>query len=153
MLNEKYNTLKDLKQVFAEWIDKYEWNWWATLTFRFEVQDTIKAKSYFKKWVYEDIQPYIPEKIGYFMAVERFRHGFYTHIHSVIRVGKETQYNMFFGENIYIYPFWKKWFERYGRARIEIYDEKKGGNYYLSKYITKEICDWDIENPKRKEVI
>jgi len=111
----------------------------------------MKTKSYFRSWISKDVQPHVAEKVGYFMAVERFKHGYNTHIHSVIRVGKE---NSIFGEkNIYIYPFWQKWFERYGRARIEIYDERKGARYYLSKYITKEICDWEIENPLDKSRI
>jgi hypothetical protein len=70
----------------------------------------------------------------------------------VIYVGNDI-YEFLFGRPLWVEVFWEKWFNRYGRALIEIYDEKKGGNYYLSKYITKELCDWDIENPKRKEVI
>jgi len=137
------NTQISINQIFAEWLDNYRWDWWATLTFRFVVKDTIKTKQYYRNWIQKDVQPFVSEKIGYFLAVERFGDGINTHIHSVIRVGKETN-----GENIYIYPFWRKWFERYGRARIEVYDERKGGNYYLSKYISKEICDWDIESPE-----
>ena len=31
------------------------------------------------------------------------------------------------------------------REQVEKYDQGKGANYYLTKYVTKELCDWGIK--------
>jgi hypothetical protein len=150
--NLKRSNVK-IREVFARWINQYTWNWWATLTFRFAVRNTITAKKYFHTWISRDVMPNV-SNVAYFMVVEMFSDGEAYHIHSVLKV-ELHQKNLFY-KNPYIYPFWCKWKNRYGAARIEVFDQRKGldASYYISKYIVKEICDWDIggslTNEKKK---
>jgi len=126
----------------ASWLNNYSWSWFATLTFRFEVSDPLNAKKYFRRWIVKDVQTRVSVPVRYFVAVERFRHNLGTHLHSLIWVGVE--HTLFGVKNVLIMPHWRAWVSRYGAARILLYDRRLGARYYLGKYITKEICDWDF---------
>lgn len=141
-----YSVKKYICQELGKWLNGFEWTWYATLTFRFEVKDPINAKKYFIKWI-RLIKNDIVDDICYFVAVERFRGNFGTHLHSLIWVGHQED-----GKNRLILPYWSIWFEKYGRAKIELYDKNKGAGYYLSKYVTKEICDYDVSEKLKKMI-
>jgi hypothetical protein len=81
--------------------------------------------------------------IEYFLAVERFRHGDFTHIHVLLNGLDGLTYRQV-GE---------PWFNRFGRVQIEGYDPTKGANYYLTKYVLKECCDWDVKIDQKKAAI
>lgn len=73
-------------------------------------------------------------EIEYFLAVERFHHGDFTHCHALINGVDGLTYRQV-GET---------WRKRYGREQVERYDQGKGANYYLTKYVVKDVCDWDL---------
>lgn len=131
---------RQLQDTFGNWLSQYPWNFWATLTFRFKVEKTLNAKRYFHRWLSQVSKKY-GVRPSYFFAVEFFASGESNHIHSLLYL----PHNDLFHKNPYIEPAWRMWFERYGRARIEVYDPGKGARYYLAKYITKDIHDWDFE--------
>lgn len=39
---------------------------------------------------------------------------------------------------------WRDWFKRYGRAHIDRFKQERGAHHYVSKYVTKELADYDI---------
>jgi hypothetical protein len=41
----------------------------------------------------------------------------------------------------------------FGRAQVEGYDPTKGASFYLTKYILKDTCDWDIKIDQKKSMI
>jgi hypothetical protein len=113
-----------------------------TGTFRPEqsYRDTIKTKRAFMRFIGEVRKTYRKFDIEYFMAVERFAHGDFTHIHALINgVGGLTYCQI--GEI---------WFNRFGRVQVEGYDPGKGANYYLTKYVVKDVCDWDLSIDRKK---
>ncbi len=126
--------VRGVRDELSGWLQSFPWDFWFTGTFRPEmnVKDTYRAKKYFESFVREIKK--VTTGVDYFMAVERFKDGEFTHIHALLNGVKDLRY----------LEVWEKWFKRYGRALVEGYDPKKGAAHYLTKYVVKELCDWDI---------
>jgi len=41
---------------------------------------------------------------------------------------------------------WQTWFDYFGRATVVPYDRKRGAAGYVSKYVTKRLAFYDIDN-------
>ena len=126
----------------AEWVQQFGWQFFFTGTFRPEksYRDTIKTKKAVSRWLGKLGKDYDKHNIEYFLAVERFKNGFDTHVHMLVNGLDGLSYRQI-GES---------WRALYGREKVETYDEGKGANFYLTKYVTKELCDWDLKIDKRK---
>jgi hypothetical protein len=74
------------------------------------------------------------------MAVEWFKSGDFTHIHALLNGLEGLSYRQI-GET---------WRNRFGREKVEGYQKDLGANYYLTKYVTKDLCDWDLRINKNK---
>jgi len=120
-------------ESMGDWLSTFQWDWWATFTFRFEVPDAIKAKLYFARFQKQLVKK-IHHGFYYFLAVERFKSGLSTHLHCLLSNIDDVAY----------VTVGQAWFKRYGYAKIEKYDPGLGAAHYLTKYVTKEICDWDV---------
>jgi hypothetical protein len=136
--NMQYLTLAYLKASMSEWLQLFNWQVWATLTFRSEIEtkDTFTALRRFERFI-NKLQEKFKVNLKYVAFVERFHNSDMCHLHVLIK-----------GFNIYdeLYKdVWKVWFDRYGRSKFEIYDVSKGAEYYVTKYVTKDICDWRIK--------
>jgi hypothetical protein len=125
----------------AGWIQKRDWQLWFTGTFRPErrIRDTINAKLAFYRWLAKLNEDYQVKHVEYFIAVERFKSGYDTHIHAVLNGLAHLPYKTIGGS----------WRGLYGREQIEKYRQELGADYYLTKYITKDICDWDFNFKKK----
>jgi hypothetical protein len=42
----------------------------------------------------------------------------------------------------------KKWSEKYGRCKVYDYDPEKTAAYYMTKYVLKDLYDWQIRISK-----
>jgi hypothetical protein len=126
----------------AGWVDQFDWQFWFTGTFLPDksYRDTIKTKRAYERFVSKIGKDYNLHNIEYFLAVERFKHGDFTHCHSLINGLDGLTYRQI-GE---------AWRSLYGREKVEGYVKDKGANFYLTKYVTKELCDWDLKVDKRK---
>ena len=137
------NNDKQLREALASWLNRYHWDWFCTLSFNLPVKDTITAKRHFKRWIDKDVQPYVAQSVRYFVCVERFSHWDGCHLHSLVSVGYED--TLYGRMNYLILPFWNAWRRGHGAARIVLYEPYRGAIYYLTKYVTKDIYDWDIK--------
>jgi len=137
--------VQDLRQTMAEWMNKYDWQIWMTGTFRPDqsYRDTIKTKRAFKRFMGDLSKMFGKNSIEYFLAVERFSHGEFTHIHALLNGLDGLTYRQI-GE---------PWFDRFGRVDVQGYDPCKGANFYLTKYVVKEVCDWDFNIMQTKSKI
>lgn len=131
-----------LRGSLATWMNKFEWEFWMTGTFLPDqsYRDTIKTKRAFERFIADLRKNFGKNSIEYFMAVERFRSGDFTHVHALLNGLQGLTYREI-GET---------WRKRFGREQIEGYDPLKGANYYLTKYVTKEICDWGLLIDQKK---
>jgi hypothetical protein len=134
-----------LRDQLAGWVNKFEWQIFMTGTFRPDqsYRDTIKAKRAFRRYLDDLVKLYRKHNIEYFMVVERFAHGEFTHIHALLNGLDGLTYR----------EIGEPWFKRHGIVQIEGYDPTKGANYYLTKYVTKELCDWDLNIDRKKAAI
>jgi hypothetical protein len=129
----------------ADWVNQFDWQIWFTGTFKPDksYRDTIKAKRAYERWIRTINKQYGLYNIEYFLAVERFKFGDFIHCHSLINGLGGLTYRMI-GES---------WRALYGREKVEGYEKDKGANFYLTKYVTKDLCDWDLHIDKRKSHI
>lgn len=132
-----------MRESLAEWVDQFDWQFYFTGTFPEDksYRDTIKTKRAFEHYI-EDLRVNFGKKhIEYFMAVERFKHGGFTHVHALLNGCSGLTYRQI-GET------WRARFK--GREKVESYIKDKGANFYLTKYVCKSVCDWDLHIDKRK---
>ena len=131
-----------MRDTLAEWVDQFDWQFWFTGTFKPDqsYRDTIKTKRAFNRFIDKIGKEYDKHNIEYFLAVERFKSGDFTHCHALINGLDGLRYKQI-GET---------WRGLFGREKVEGYQKDKGANFYLTKYVTKELCDWDLKIDKRK---
>jgi hypothetical protein len=145
VLNECLSSFKvaDLRDDMSEWINKFQWQMWFTGTFKEErsYRDTIKTKKAFMRFIGDLGEKYHKSEIEFWLAVERFKCGDFTHVHALLNGLDGLTYRQI-GE---------VWRSRFGRESVEGYDPQKGANYYLTKYVVKEVCDWDFKILQNKK--
>lgn len=119
--------------AFIKWLSMYDWDWWATFTFRTD-KSPEGAKKAFLRFIRK-----IKQNVYFFLAIEWHKWRDSTHCHSLIgNVAEIRRLDVM-----------DAWYEKYGIARIYAYDNNLGAKYYLTKYIFKEMADWDFNLPKK----
>jgi len=127
-----------IRMACADWLNTYNWDWWATLGFRFMVVDTINAKRYFLRFV----KSLGLVDLSYFLVVENFRFNHGVHLHCLLSGVLHLRYK----------DVGQLWFSKYGYAHIQGYQKGRGANHYLTKYVTKASCDWDVHISNSKQL-
>lgn len=130
------------RDSMVEFVDQFDWQIYMTGTFEENrsYRDTIKTKRAFERYIGDLRNKYQKNEIEYFMAVERFKNGDFTHVHALLNGLDGLSYRQI-GET---------WRDRYGREQVEGYQKGKGAEFYLTKYLLKDLCDWDLHIIKTK---
>lgn len=138
----RYEKIILIRNALSEWVGGYEWEYWFTGTFKPSQarKDTINTKIAFKTFLQKLSDENDIKQINYFMAVERFKSGYDTHVHALLSGIGYLPYK----------TIGQTWRSLYGRETVEGYERDKGANYYLTKYVTKELCDWDLKISRNK---
>jgi hypothetical protein len=121
-------SFENFREQVASWLTNFNWDWWATFTFRYRIHP-YSAKKCFTNF-------FNPYHLDYFYVAEWFANTLQgVHIHALMgnTYGIRRLTTM------------DKWSNRYGWSRIFPYDSKLGARYYVCKYVTKKVADWDIE--------
>ena len=124
-----------MRESLVEMINRYQWRFYITGTFRQEKQTmcpyTVRRRFY--RFLNQLRKLSGSNSTNFFIAIEPHKTGFY-HIHILL------------GTMVHVCKFcvWLMWFMDYGRCTVSDYDETLGAGYYLTKYVTKGFCDWDI---------
>ena len=135
-----------LSQAMGEFLSRYAWEWWGTVTFRDEVCTYTAQRA--ARALLSHIERAAGRHIGAFYVLERHRYrggddpaSLTPHIHflalNVAGVSRRA--------------VWRWAHMRYGRTRIEPYDPHKGASYYVAKYVGKEALDrgeWELWRPE-----
>jgi len=139
---ELWEKNEKMRTELVSFVDQFEFQMWFTGTFKpnRSYRDTIKTKKAFGKFIGDLRNNFHKEHIEFFLAVERFKHGDFTHVHALINGVEGLTYNQVS----------ETWRDRFGRCRTEGYQKDKGVAFYLTKYILKDLCDWDLHIDKRK---
>ncbi len=123
--NRQVNPL--LRQAWVDLLKRYEWTWFTTLTFR-DLPKTYTAINRTKKWL-TAIKKTERRPLSYFMCMEWTKVQNRPHTHLLMG-------NL---EGIRRDKWWSIWYTWYGRARILPYDCRLGCQFYLTKYIVKDV--------------
>ena len=121
-----------LRQAWVDLLDRYEWSWFATLTFR-DLPKTYTAINRTKKWL-KAIKKAEHRPLSYFMCMEWTRIQNRPHAHLLMGGLEDIRRD----------KWWSTWWTWYGAARILPYDSRLGAGYYLTKYILKDVYGWGL---------
>jgi len=111
-------------------LDRYEWDWFATLTPR-DLPSNLQMVTRFNKLI-RAIQQEEKKLVGYYMVTEQFKSRKSWHMHALLGnlIGASRS------------RWWHWWFFRYGAARILPYQSGLGASSYLTKYVSKEASNY-----------
>ena len=147
-----YTTLGISRQVLGEYMNKLDWSYFFTGTFKSDsIRDRDAVKCFFK-WLNSMIWLHDIKEYGYAYFLEEGHCRNVPHIHSLL-------YLPTYHRSKRLASWWQVWFKRYGRCQIEKYNKDIGAGYYLTKYVVKEYFknnrdkytnDWDIYYPIQK---
>ncbi len=134
--------VQKFRDSMVAFVDQFEWQIYMTGTFLPDqsYRDTIKTKKAFGRFIGDLRNKYKKNEIEYFLAVERFKHGDFTHVHALLNGLDGLSYRQI-GET---------WRDRFGREQVERFEKGKGADFYLTKYLLKDVCDWDLHIIKTK---
>lgn len=118
-----------LREAWAEFINKYNWEWWVTLTFR-NKQTSKSANIKWNKWL-KALEKELNDHVGYFRVTELQRPRNCLHFHALML-------NLRGARRLTWMDHWD-WLAGY--ARIYPYEKTKGASHYLCKYVTKQIAE------------
>ena len=165
--HQRYSTQTQMKAELAARLDLLPWDMWMTGSFRGEhptltyrqqekghpdsavlyqgnmvkvffpdqTKSVFTAKRRYKRFLSDLKYLGIKSGVDFFLAIEPHKTG-YLHIHSLING---------VGDLDPVRDIAPLWFTRFGRVEVERFDRERGAISYLTKYVTKDIYDWDIE--------
>lgn len=128
----------ELAQAWGGWLDALgPWEWFVTLTFR---DPEPNLRTYTRpgwaraKHAWKDFTEFVEPPLGGLRWVRAFEVQKWRgvpHVHALVAGMSSRQFKPVSGF------LWK----RYGFCRILDYDRELGANYYLAKYVTKDLGD------------
>tara|TARA_Y100000310_G_C20686271_1_gene819241 strand:- start:2906 stop:3349 length:444 start_codon:yes stop_codon:yes gene_type:complete len=120
---------------YGEWLGQFDWQWFVTLTFRHDPPKPLTALRKYRRWEKSN-DLFFPSNPYSFIATEDGSKFGRLHLHSLVGGQGMGQPK----------AAWQSWFRDPfgGRARIESYDPKKGASFYISKYVTKSLGEWEV---------
>jgi hypothetical protein len=119
----------------GEWLNQHRWDAWCTLTFRAGNFSAEAATRAYEQWLAYIATTGSPS-VTWFMGHEVGGQGGRLHLHGLI--GNLESYTS-------RTKLWEWWFKRYGRAQVLRYDAERGASYYVSKYVTKGLAEWNLD--------
>ncbi|MEO5925708.1 MAG: hypothetical protein ABIR70_17960 [Bryobacteraceae bacterium] len=124
----------ELAEAWGSFLAGYPWDWFLTLTFR-EPAGTFRAHRLFQRFA-ADVEKAANVSTGWFRADECGNVNGRLHMHALmLNVGHLPRL------------YWmNEWDKRAGFARILPFDPSKGAAFYCSKYVTKDLGDYDFSD-------
>jgi len=113
---------------WSDWLNQHEWDYFCTFTAKYHL--TLASARRAMDIALDRVCR--GEKAMAFWCAEEFNQRSGYHLHALIRSDYRAK------------EIWQWWFDRYGRARILLFDPKLGGSHYVAKYVCKKVVDYDI---------
>lgn len=129
------------KNAYGQWLSEYEWSHWGTLTTRYEL--TLKSARRITDGFYKELARAGETRL--FWCAEPFdcKEGF--HMHCLIKVPEMLTFKNVI--DTYQVMSGNKHIEKgakWNRIELEKFNKGLGACGYVSKYITKELADYDM---------
>jgi hypothetical protein len=116
-------TRDELISGYVEWLSRFKWVWFGTLTFRRPDLPVGKAKQIFKKWISEIKADDGADDFHWFRVTERGAFGDHLHFHVLVG-GLQN------GSRL---PWVVRWNELAGDASLTYYFRSGGASRYIVK--------------------
>lgn len=123
-----------LSDSLGEFLAGFYWDWFVTLTFEGDVK-TFTARNRCEAWL-KRLEKAAGQPISWFRADEYGEKFGRFHFHLLI--GNVAALHRF--------TWMERWKARNGIARILPFDPTQGAAFYVSKYVAKELGDWDVSS-------
>lgn len=123
-----------VRERYAEWLQGYRWDYFATATFR----QPRKEPYYALKHVWHELHTHSNVDRA-FLVAEPFQSGD-LHIHGLLAGDDAWRPYMELPWNI-----WQGLFDRFGRAKVETVNDANAVAMYCAKYLLKQqsrVCDY-----------
>ena len=130
----------DAGETFGEWLERMQydesgnlikpWHYWTTWTFRGE-----RTPRSIRRAIEAHLDRISVSRA--FWGVESGSVNGRLHGHGLLHFSRQVPPQ---AEAI-----WEDWFQRHGRAHVDQFEQDEGGSHYVSKYVSKEIADYDIQ--------
>lgn len=126
-------------QAFGNWLDTLQlddegclakpWHYWSTLTF---------AEERTERAIRRAIEAHLErcQVSRSFWGIESGRVNGRLHGHALYHFG---------GAVPSAKSIWNDWFSRHGRAHVDTFERGKGATHYVSKYVSKDLADYDLQ--------
>ena len=121
-----------LTAAWGDWLGEYKWTHASTLTFR-GPRGLAAARRAVQRH-FRDLARRVHRKVPWFWVMERTHQG-HIHVHTLIEVPLSSTK---------VRQSWQG-----GRAKVELYDSKRGWRHYITKEIGETAVDWDISRWQR----
>ena len=127
---------RELKQSWAEFLGKFGFDVWFTLTFRDGASSATLAVDRTARLLKRACKS-IKMECNAFIVAEQHINGTY-HSHGLMRLGALTEEY----ESDFLRHFWQVAFEMYGRNSFTRIGDVDAVGSYVAKYLTKELADY-----------
>lgn len=125
---------RQLAEAWGQFLSRYSWDWFLTLTFRDPVP-SFRAHRLFLRFA-RQIEEAAERPIAWFRGDEIGPRGGRLHLHALML-------NVAHLRRL----FWMdEWNRLAGYARILPFDPTLGAAYYCAKYVRKQFGDWDLSD-------
>jgi len=132
----------------------HPWDWFATLTFARDGITPAGAQYWFRRYLDDAAAAGVAKPYAFRADEYGPLNGRY-HLHA--QVGNVSHLQIFCGEFLPKNTWGQRccWVHRWpcGYARIYAYDPTRGANFYLSKYVVKELANWDFIGFDRENLV
>jgi hypothetical protein len=126
---------------FGKWLSGENWTHWTTLTTKKEM--TINSARRQAEGFHKILNLAGDAKI--FFAAEPFDTKEGHHLHALLQLPEQLKYTDI--HKAWQYVSGSKTRANNNRIQIEEYNSQKGATFYIGKYITKYLCDYDLLLP------
>ena len=138
-----------LRDSWTKWLSSFHWDHFATLTFA-EPRSEASARRAFNSYVRALHRLTHGGSVGYFCGYEYGTFG-RLHLHALLRSASPQTVLAPGGcarasSALPTNQVWRAWYDSFGRAKVVRYDRKRGAAGYVSKYVTKRLAFYDIDN-------
>lgn len=125
---------------YGRWLSSFDWSYWSTLTFKWSCPSPDAALRAFRRgWRAFERGP--AKSPFCFVAVEEGRLYGRVHLHALIS-DRGAVIDPGLSSGIWLGLWWR---ENYGRAQVLGYEHDKGADYYIAKYVSKEVTsEWQV---------
>lgn len=123
-----YEKNYEVREQYSNWLSQEHWDFFFTGTFRFESITPNGARRSVQRFFRG-----FPTKELVVLFIESGKLYGKVHLHGLLRFRANQRPSA--------QTIWKRWFDRFGRAKVETIESREAVSKYCCKYVTKQMKD------------